>query len=197
MPVTLPTTPGNMAIKPFLVSFGAVLQGPLGGTAQRLNRMGDRYGLSVQLPRMNAVNAMLWNSALNAGLRGGVLCRFPQVGFAVGTPGAVLVNGAGQAGTVLNVKGATANYPFKAGQFVSIITPLRRYVYELAADSNATAGGLAALTFVTPIRLSPLNNAVVEVAQPMIEGLLDGDGREWEVDRSRLYGMSFTVREAA
>lgn len=198
MTVALPTTPGTASITPMLLDFGGIITPPLGGEAQRLNRLGNRWGIKVQLPVMKIEpDGREWIAALNEGLTDTVLFPFPQVDFAVGTPGATLVNGASQTGSTLNLDGFTASYALRRGQFFSVIVSARRYLYQVRTAINASAGGVAALPITPMIRKSPADNAVCEFAAPMIEGFLLGDGREWTVDIARTVGLEFTIVERA
>ncbi|MFA5989679.1 MAG: hypothetical protein WC803_08750 [Sphingomonas sp.] len=198
MPVLLPSTPGTARIVPQLVDFGSIVTPPLGGEQQRLNRLGNRWALTVQLPPMKIEPAgREWAAALNEGVTEGVVFAFPQVDFDVGTPGATLVNGGSQTGSTINLDGFSANYPIRKGQFFSVIIGGRRFLYQSRADIAATAGGTVALAITPMIRKSPADNAVCEFAAPMIEGFLQGQGNQWTVDLARTVGLEFTIFERA
>src|SRR5690606_36643577 len=98
----------------------------------------------------------------------------PQPGLEVGPAGSPRVNGAGQLGTTLLVDGLTPAYVVRAGQFLSVIVDGRRFVYVATEDVVADGSGAAALKVGPMIRRSPADNAVVEIAQPMIEGFVQG-----------------------
>jgi hypothetical protein len=198
MPILLPSTPLAASITPQLVDFGAVITPPLGGEQQRLNRLGNRWALTVQLPPMKIEPAgREWIAALNEAVTDSAVFAFPQVDFAVGTPGATLVNGANQTGSTINLDGFSANYPIRKGQFFSIIIGGRRFLYQSRADIAASAGGVVALPITPMIRKSPADNAVCEFAAPMIEGFLQGQGNQWTVDLARTVGLEFTIFERA
>ena len=194
----MPTTVGYSPATPELVDFGSVVTPPLGGVQQRLNRLGNRFAMSVQLPPMPAEPlGRKWVSALNQGLTEGVIAAFPQPDFVVGSPGSPLVNGAGQIGSTMILDGFAANYPVKDGQFFNVIINGRRYLYHSRVDLAASAGGAISLPITPMIRVSPGDNAVCDFATPMIEGFLQGDPRSWTIDAARTVGLSFSVMEAA
>ena len=198
MPILLPSTPFTAEITPIYRDFGSVISPPLGGEEQRINRLGNRWGLAVRLPPMEIEpQGREWIAALNEGVSEGVVFAFPQVDFAVGTPGATLVNGAGQTGSTINLDGFSASYQIRKGQFFSIIIDNRRYLYQARAAIAASVGGVVALPITPMIRKSPADNAVCEFAAPMIEGFLQGQGNQWTVAAARTVGLEFTIFERA
>jgi hypothetical protein len=195
MAITLPDTPSWASANPTLLDFGAVLEPGLGGPSQYVGRLGDRYEVAVQMPTMEAEVARVFISRLTQAKKSSLLMPFPQAGVTVGAEGAPRVNGAGQAGTVLAIDGLPAAKAVKEGWFFSILTGGRRYVHQVAADAVADGGGAIVLNIEPMLRVSPSDNAVVELAVPMIEGFVQGDGLPWSIDVAAHVGLSFTVRE--
>jgi hypothetical protein len=196
MTVTLPTSPFYADYRAFAVSSGGIEASPLGGTSQNILRPGDRWGLEVSLPPMGAGDVALnWVAALNLGRTESVITEFPQIGLLPGTPGPIRVNGPGQSGMVLNVDGATANYVARSGAFFSFVKGGRTYLHQVYNNQNFSAGGVAALTLVNPLRVQPDDNALIEFVAPKIEGWLESNQSGWAVDRLRTYGLTFTVVE--
>ncbi|MDF1506504.1 hypothetical protein PYV61_26350, partial [Roseisolibacter sp. H3M3-2] len=108
MAILLPHLPGIRSAEPELMDFGNVLQGPQGGAAQRLNRIGDRFAISVELPpALSATHGRIYVARLLKARREGALYPFPQPGLEIGAPGLPVVDGNDQAGSVLKVRGAT------------------------------------------------------------------------------------------
>lgn len=125
---------------------------------------------------------------------------WPLQGFDPGTPGALaagtaLVNGASQAGRSLAVNGLVPNYPFREGQFFSIVINARHYLYMVTAEAIANATGAVTLAIEPMLRVSPPNNAVVHIGKPMIEGFIQGDAFAWEMALANFVGMSFELAE--
>lgn len=189
--LVLPTVPApaNMAIA--LISAKNVLAPAFGDGEQELLRKGSRYALTFQMPPMRYVTSMEWDDLMAEGDT--VVMKVHQPGFDTGAPGAPRVNGAGQSGSALVIDGLTNGYVIRKGQFLSVITLGRRFLYR--AKANVTvAGGTATVSLRTMLRFPPGDNDVVEIAQPMIEGFVRDLG-EWSVGVERLVGLQFTVRE--
>lgn len=194
--VTLPASPGPRSLSWELVDFGGTLQGPLGGMAQRVNRLGNRWRLRVEMPVMTAKQAREWSALLIQGMRLGVLLPIVQPGTATGTPGSPLVNGGAQTGTSLIVDGLTPAYGYRRGQFLSVTTGSRRHAYMLTASGVAAVGGTATFSIEPPLRVSPTDNDVVELDLPWIEGLL-AEPPTWGFEPDKLArGFGFAIEEA-
>ena len=74
--------------------------------------------------------------------------------------GAAIVEGSNQTGSVLNIRGCTANQNFlKVGDYITVNNELKR----LIADANANASGRTALRFEPNLRNSPVNGAAITV----------------------------------
>lgn len=189
--LVLPTdpAPANMSIA--LISAKNVLAPAFGDGEQELLRKGSRYALTFQMPPTRYVTSMEWDDLMAEGDT--VVMKVHQPGFDTGAPGTPRVNGAGQSGSALVIDGLTNGYVVRKGQFLSVITQGRRFLYR--AKSNVTvSGGAATVPLRTMLRFPPADNDVVEIAQPMIEGFVRDLG-EWSVGVERLVGLQFTVRE--
>lgn len=194
--VTLPASPGSRVLGWTLVDFGGTLKGALGGSTQRLNRLGNRWRVDLELPVMTAAQAREWSADLVAGRSNGVLWKLRQVGLDIGSPGTPLVNGASQSGNTLACDGFSASYEAKKGQFFSIIISGQRYCYQVRTTTTAVAGAFAALPIETALRVSPADNATLEFAEPYIQGLLT-DVPSWVNDADHLArGFSFAIEES-
>jgi hypothetical protein len=179
------------------VDFGNNQQGALGGSAQRINRLGNRWRLSFEMPPLKPEQAREWSAALVRGRRQGVRFGVLQPGHNTGAPGVVLVAGAGQAGAELDVDGATVGYVAKAGAWASINTGGRRYLHQIAQSVQFSETGTATLQIEPLLRVIPADNAPVELAAPQIEGLLAGVPA-WGIDVDYLTrGFSFAIEEVA
>jgi hypothetical protein len=199
MSIALPTSPGVQVAKPRLLDFGAWQQPPMGGPAQRLGRLGNRYEIDITFPSMRSdVEGMVMVSRLQQALTQGAIVPFPQ-DFNPGSPGNFVVAGAGQQGSVLNVHGGTANYAFHEGQFFSIIFGGRRYLHCVAAATTAgnDSTALATLSIVPMLRISPNDGAVCEFGQPMIEGYFPKNQIEWAIQTAPFNDVTLTLREVA
>jgi hypothetical protein len=197
--ISLPTNPSPNGMTPLLRDFGGVLTPFLGGPEQMLVRIGTRFGVRVSLPPMRTdVLGRIYISRLLQGRQNFALLKWPLLEFNPGTPGTPLIATAATSGSSLALKGLTAGYVIKEGQFFSIIVSGQRYLYMANADVTASGGGTATVSMFPLLRKAVSVNDVVEIAQPMIEGLVSpGDELSWEIASNRFMGIGFTIMERA
>lgn len=197
MSIALPTYPAPNGAQPLLRDFGGVLTPFLGGPEQRINRLGTRFGIRVTMPPMRGEGARQFVSRLLRGRQEGVLLPWPLLDFDPGSPGAPLVS-ATASGTALPVKGLAPGYTVREGQFLSIVHAGQRYVHMSTGDVTASGGGSANLSIFPTLRLTMSTNDVIELEQPIIEGLVSpGDELGWQMDLAHTIGLSFSVMERA
>jgi hypothetical protein len=195
--ITLPDYPGPSLHKITPRDFGGNQEGPLGGTTQRVNRLGKRWRCEVQLPTMTPAVAREWAVDLERGLDEGVSWRIRQVSTPTGSPGAVLVNGADQAGDELIVDGGTPGYVAKKGAFFSLTTGGRSYLYKMAQSVQLSGTGAGTLLIEPRLRRIPANNDPINFGSPVITGLLSLPPG-LEIDAGRLVrGFAFSIEEVA
>ncbi|MBZ9649994.1 hypothetical protein K9B33_20885 [Sphingobium sp. 3R8] len=196
--IILPTSPGTIDAIPRVLDFGAVLEPGSGARTQRLNRMGNRYGVAFQLPPLkNKDEGRVWVNRLVRGQQEGARIRYPLLDFNPGTPGAFVVNGSGQAGKLLNVRGGTPGYQFKEGQPFNVIVGGEYFLDFIAADVTANGSGNATITLSQMLRVEPTDGAALAIAEPMIEGWVMGEAVSWRIAVERTIGISFEIHEAA
>lgn len=190
--LTLPTDPppANMGIA--LISAKNVLTPAFGDGEQELLRKGSRYALTFQMPPLSYLESMGWDDLMAEGDT--VVMKVHQPGFETGAPGTPRVNGAGQSGSALVIDGLTNGYVIRKGQFLSVITLGRRFLYRAKANVTANGSGQATVLLRTMLRFPPADNDVVEIADPKVEGFVRDLG-EWSVGVDHLVGLQFTVRE--
>lgn len=192
MSLILPTEPAPASMTVALISTRNTLTPATGGDEQEIRRKGSKYALTFSMPVMAYSQSMPWSDLHAEGET--VVMRVFQPGFDTGAPGAPLVKGAGQIGSALIVDGLTPGYVIRKGQFLSVLTGGQRFLYRARADVTASGSGEATVLLGTLLRRPPADNAVVELAQPMIEGFVRDLG-EWTVGVDRLVSLQFTVRE--
>ncbi|PLR28153.1 hypothetical protein SGCZBJ_03860 [Caulobacter zeae] len=178
-----------------MVDYGGDLTPYLGGPVQRIERLGSRFALAVELPKLDQEEARVWVSRLLQAKRSSGVLGWPQLGNGVGDEGAPRVNGAGQGGTVLSLDGLPPNKAIKEGWFFSLNAGGRRYLHMITADAVASNLGAVTVTIEPMLRIVPPDNAVIELAAPKIEGLVQGNEGAWEPDLAEEVGLSFTLVE--
>jgi hypothetical protein len=193
--VILPARPAPMETTFEQIDYGGNLVSPGGGTDQRVNRNGNRWALAVQMPVMEVQEARYWLAALTRGRRHGVQLKLLQPDMQIGSPGAPLVDGDGQAGDILNIKGMTPRYPMVIGQWFNHVQDGFNYLYQITGSGNADGEGEVAAQIEPPLRAEAMADDVLNFGSPVIEGLLVGQGQSWTLNTALHTGLSFTIRE--
>lgn len=193
--VILPSHPAPAETTWDQIDYGGDLVGPLGGADQRINRNGNRWALNVQLPVMEIDVARYWIAALTRGKRYGVRLKLLQPGIAIGAPGTPLVDGDGQAGDVLNIKGMTPHYPLVVGQWFNHVQDGFNYLYQISGPGDADGTGDVAAQIEPPLRAEAMDDDALNFGGPVIEGLLVGQGQSWTLNTALHTGLAFTIRE--
>lgn len=196
--IILPTWPGARKAMPRVLDFGGILQPDSGAETQRLNKLGNRYGVAFEMPplKSNADEGMKWVNRLVRGQREGARMEYPLLDFDPGTPGNFVVNGSGQAGTMLNIDGGAPFYQFKEGQPFHLSIGGHLYFDFIAADVTANGSGAATITLTQMLRKPPIDGDALEFVQPCIEGWVVGDQLGWELALERNIGLAFEIHEA-
>lgn len=197
--IQLPACPPIKEAVPRYVSFGVDQTPVLGGPQSRILRMGDRWAIDVETHVAEyAEHGMKYLSRLVRGLKDTVLLAFPEPGVKPRSYGAPVVASAGASGTTLPLSGLIPGDVIKEGKFLSVIVGGQRYLYQAAvADVTVSAGGTASLQIEPMLRAQPAAGAVVELAQPMIEGFVQGNEQSWQTSRSKYLPFRFTIMERA
>lgn len=197
--IELPSWAVPNSATPSYRDFGGFLTPSLGGEVQRIDRMGNRFGIAVTFPPIvGKQRGRILVSRLIRGKTEGVRIEYPLLDFAPGLPGTVLVDGAGQSGRTLNVKGATPNYAFREGQPFSIErADGRHYLHFVDEQTYADASGDAELPISPMLRYEFEDESVCHFAKPMIEGFIHGEDWRWAMSVERFIGIEFEIMERA
>lgn len=197
MAVTLPTTVRPRHGTPALRRAGGDLIPNGLGPVQRLTKLGARFAVRFDYPPLQKAAAEeLIGALLDADTQNTTLIVALTMGPLAADLGAPLVNGAGQAGATLNADGFTASVAIPRGTPFSFSAGGRHFLHMTRQAIGADGSGGAALPIGPMLRASPADNAVLDFAEPKIEGLVEGNEIPWEVDVAMLVGLSFTVFES-
>lgn len=193
--VELPTLPRSVEYIFREINRDRDLQPITAGDESRIQRIGTKHEIEVgNLTVATAGCGPELVAALALGKTAGAFMPIPEpkvVEVPYGTP---LVNGASQLGSSLIVDGLTPWVAIRCGKWLSVIVSGRRYAYYTTAEVIADAAGAATLPIYPMIRSAPADNAVVELAEPMIEGLVRMSS-ERSVRRTGAMSLGFTIRE--
>ena len=181
--------------EPALLDFGGTLTPALGGARQRIQRLGTRWSFAMRTPDLDAEpDLRIWSSRLaQAKLETG-LVWIPEPNLVFGPEGAPRVAQAVAGGTSLPLSGLSARLAIPEGKWLSIIHDGRRYVYRVARDLVASAGGAVTLPIYPMLRTVLTPGDVVELAVPKVQGEIEGDF-SWGVPVSGHAPLSFTIAE--
>lgn len=172
-----------------LKSNGSSFTSPFTGTTQTVRWVGSLWKASMTMSSLDELEAIAMEALLFEmdGLAGRVKLwdfgRTPNVVY-----GAPRVNGNAQTGVFLNTKGWTPNtLVLRKGAYFTVNNELK---YVLA-DVISNASGLATIKFAPQLRASPVDNALLEVAQPYAIFRLTKD--ENGVDRKPAFDNDFSL----
>ncbi|MBB4857202.1 hypothetical protein HNO88_000509 [Novosphingobium chloroacetimidivorans] len=199
MAITLPAHPAPNDVNPTILDFGVTLRPATGGPVLKVGRPGSRLRIAVSYPPMEPpVASRFISRLLEAKRTGHLIIKFPLLGLNQGSPGAPVIDGAGQAGTTLTLRGLTPNYRVKEGYWLSIIDASgQHYVHNARTTIAAGADGTVSFQIEPPLRKPFADGATVLLAQPMIEGFIDGGEWSWSTDTAHHTGLSFVLEEAS
>ncbi|MBJ7441512.1 MAG: hypothetical protein JHD35_21190 [Sphingopyxis sp.] len=196
MSIMLPTSPGPSSATMRAVTFGGNQEGALGGPTTAINRAGDRYALDLMISVKNHIDAAEWASALEEAISGDAAAAVPQPWLTIGAPGsAVMVDGAGQSGLTLALKGFPSGYEVRKRQFFHIAHAGKRFVHRARAATVADGDGKMTLPIWPMLRFLTLDNAACAFDAPIIEGQLVGGERGVTLIRMKAESITLSIVE--
>lgn len=150
----------------------AVLSPSFGGPNLPLNRKGDRWAIDIDTGALDLECASrLMADLVRAG--GETVCvDLPSTGKDAALAADPAVWGAGQAGSLLTVDGLPVGYVVRKGRLLSLISNGRRYVHMITGALVADGATRATLPIWPMLRVSPADNAIVELKVPRLEGFV-------------------------
>jgi hypothetical protein len=200
-PLTPPATPTTRTLKMIAMSITAMTSSPFTGQQQVIEYPGEWWEMQCALPTMPRAQAEAWISFLlslrgrsGTFLMGDRTAAAPR-GIATGTP---VVDGAGQTGKILNVKGWTPSQVgiLKAGDYFQVGVGAAARLYKNLTDVNSDGAGKTALDVFPQVRDLPADLTAITTANPVGQFRLKANQREWDVDTALLYGIAFSAQEA-
>lgn len=196
--IELPDLPAPNGVSPTIIDYGIIQRPPTGGAVLNVGRPGSRFRIQLKFPPMDGDDARKFIARLVKAKRvGGIRAKFPILDVDQGLAGSPVVNGAGQAGTILAVRGVTPHYLCKEGFWLNAFDTMGQpYLHTASAPSVADASGLIILNIEPPLRFPFADGAKVELEKPVIEGFIDGGEWSWDIDLARHYGIAVTIEEA-
>ncbi len=196
MSILIPWTRiADLTIRPRL--FSGNQEGVLGGEDLPTPRMGDRFAvdfITTQL-RQDAESRLFIAALFEATTADArISLRLPNSKVMPGLAGAI-VDGAGQAGSTINLRGLTPGATVRRGGFFSILHAGVHRVYMPRTEAMADAAGKMALPIWPMLRFLTADGDVCHFDDPMIEGQLIGLDKGAGFERNRTKPLTFTVQE--
>lgn len=179
------------------IDAGMWQRGPAGGVDLRINRGGGRYGATLYFPPVDTLVGRLVVARMIQAMRRGLRAELPLGDFHPGAPGSPVVDGDGQAGTSLAVKGFTPNYAIREGQWFNHIRGDDAKLYNVAAGTIADATGTAVLSIEPELGIEPQDGDALLFARPVIQGAPVGNEAVWRLRLERLLEFEINIEETA
>lgn len=196
--IELPELPTPNSVSPALIDFGFVQRPALGARGTRIERAGSRYRAEIGFPPMRADVARVFVSRLLRAKSEGLRIEFPLLEVSQGTPGTPLVDGGGQAGKTLNIRGLTPHYAFREGFWLTLVDGAgggARYLHNCASAVAAGADGRTTIALAEALRAPFADGATILLARPTIEGFVTGEEWQWQIPVERLIALSVPIEE--
>ena len=183
-----------ISAEPTIVSSAIDQRSATGSNRQKGLRKGSHYAYEFALEPLSHAEALDWLDLRNEADT--VIVDVPQMGLEIGSPGTTRVNGSGQAGTNLAIKGFTPSYAVRKGHaFNHIGSDGVRRIYIASAAVIADGSGNATVPLETMLNWPPLNGDVLEFASVKIEGFASVEKGSFLQDGNGWHSIRFTIEE--
>lgn len=205
MPVTYPLDfPSNLGISSFRIGFRTATsrtESPFSFSEQVVRFSGELWEIEVGLPRMFREDAEYFNAFLLKlrGKYGTFLIGNPNAynprGSWVGTP---VVDGGGQSGDTLNIRGLTPSQTniARAGDYIQLGTGSNTRLHQVLNDTNSDGAGKASLLIAPNLRSSPSDGASLITTGARGRFRLSDNLQGISIDTESTYQISFRATEA-
>lgn len=148
------------------------LQPATGGPRMPVDRPGDHWALEIDIGTLRTTCGQALMADIVRGRSQPVAIQIPEPGIDKGAPGAVVIDGAGQSGEALDVKGGTPGAVLRKGWFISLFTAGHWFAHMVAETVVLDVAGKATVTVWPMLRTPHADNDPVAVVNPMIEGFV-------------------------
>lgn len=178
--------------------FSGDQEGTLGGPTLPVPRLGDRWAYDVgtaQL-RLDAAGQQMVTAVTRATTEDAVMIVGQPFLAASLTTGDGLVDGAGQGGTTLKLRGLVAGSTLPVSAMLSIVHTGTRYLHQIVSGATVGGDGKASVLVWPMLRFLTIDAETVELVAPKIEGKLSGFAGGKRA-RNRIDPISFTIAERA
>lgn len=161
---------------------------------QYIARKGSRYTVAFSFGPYTADQGRVMVSRLIAGKQGGLRVKLPLL-HSQGLPGSPVVQTA--SGRTLVIQGLTPSYQVLEGYWLSIVKGGQHYLHSVGVGATANGSGVATIELNELLRTDFAGGTVVNLENPQVEGLLQGDEWAFGFDVNRVIPIEFTIKEKA
>jgi hypothetical protein len=197
--IILPVSPKWRRATPEFIDSGVDQRPSTGvGVTQRLERLGGRWALTVELPPIREGATWLdYQVAFALARRDGAAYPWPQPGLVTNSPavGTPVIRDAGQTGSTVILSGLNTAYTVKKGQFLSLLAGGYRYLYQATAAAVPTFTGDVAIPIFPMLKASPDHLFAVELVEPWIYGSITSDNLGWSHEFNPFLTPRFRIEE--
>ncbi len=187
----------TLTIRPQL--FSGDQEGSLGGPTLPVPRMGDRFAVDLTTTQLGQdaesrqfVAKLFQATTLDARIP---LCA-PNAGAIFGARGAI-VDGAGQSGSSVAVRGMRPWTELLAGNFFHIGHADTFFIYMIAGRIMADGAGKALVPIWPMLRFLTVDGETCEFEEPVIAGKLTGFDKGASFSKNRTDPIQFSISERA
>ncbi|CAN5318815.1 hypothetical protein BH11PSE5_BH11PSE5_20840 [soil metagenome] len=194
--ITLPDGLVPNSASPTLLEFGGIIRPATGAEALNLRRNGNRFRVEITLAPQTAEVRRVAVARLLAAKNEGLRIPYPLQRVNQSGAGSLVVNGSGQSGNAISLRGGTSGFTIQEGWWLSIQrADGRHYLHNVRSPGTIAAGGTVLLPISPNLRYPFADGAAVNLVKPMIEGLVDG-AISWNLQVGGIIdGIGFSIEE--
>lgn len=195
MAVPLPDGVSAIAGTPRFIDAGFTMRGH-GGDALRVDRAGSRWAFEMTLPKMSPDQADAVIAVLLRAKSEGLEMEVPLLGRKQGIPGAPVVDGAGQTGTTIALRGLNPGYACKTGYWLTLVdADGQKYLHKCVIGAVADVAGDLSIQIEPPIWGVFADGDEVLLAKPVVQGSYESDLTYGMEPGELVDGLTFQIEE--
>lgn len=199
-PLSLPASPVPSRVRIDMVDVVGITESTFTLSQEVFRHDGDQWAAQIVLPAQGSAAGFDEWAAFLAALGGRygtfLLGEFPvrsPRGTWAGTP---VVDGAGQSGRTLALRGLSAGATVKKNDRFQLGSAGTSRLYMALTDATADGSGDVTLDIWPRLRESPADGAAVTTSSPKGLFRLADNRRGWDVEPGPFWGISFNAVEA-
>ncbi|MDQ2764756.1 MAG: hypothetical protein M3Y22_15165 [Pseudomonadota bacterium] len=188
----------SRAIRPRL--FSGNQEGVLGGIDLQIPRLGDRFAVDIGTTQLRQdAEARMLIGALTEATTDDARIWLPQYDLGRGSMAgsAAVIDGAGQTGSVLNLRSVQRGAAILKYQYLTIVHGGVGFVYMARGQVIAGVDGKLALPIWPMLRFITVDGERAMIDTPYIEGRLVGFDAGATFARNRVEPLKFSIEERA